>query len=133
MQKLLAQNRKHDFLVNVLPLQAVVKVHDHFVSPHPELPYDRVKEALISRMVASGRKRLQELFSIEEVEDHLPSQFLRNLQRLLGDEQAGLDTIILRELFLKRLPTTARCCLALSHDLPLTELSDLANGIMEAT
>lgn len=133
MNRINSQSRQYDLLIDALPPQVAVEVRDHFVSPHPELPYDKIKEALISRMVASELKRLQQLLSTEELGDRRPSQFLRHLQHLLGSKAASLDTAILRELFLQRLPATVRICLAPSHSLPLPELAELADKVTEVT
>lgn len=71
--------------------------------------------------------RNQQLLGTEQLDDCRPTQFLRNLQKLLGEKATFLDTAILRELFLQRLPASIRMSLATAHIQPppqLTELSD---------
>ncbi|KAG0435421.1 hypothetical protein HPB47_018499 [Ixodes persulcatus] len=63
--------------------------------------------------------------------DRRPTQFLRHLQHLLGDKAASIDAAILRELFLQRLPASVRVGLVVAHRLPLVELAELADRIME--
>ncbi|KAG0438103.1 hypothetical protein HPB47_017145, partial [Ixodes persulcatus] len=118
-------------LIDALPPQAATEVRDILLSPLGDTPYDTLKEALVSRLVASEQRRLQQLLSAEELGDRRPSQFLRHLQHLLGDKAASIDAAILRELFLQRLPPPVRVGLAVAHRLPLLELAKLADRIME--
>ena len=72
-------------------------------TPSRKNPYDVLKEQLVKRTVASEQKRLQQLFSSEELGDRKPTQLLRRLQQLAGDT-TGADGAFLCELFLQQLP-----------------------------
>ncbi|CAN7999894.1 unnamed protein product, partial [Ixodes hexagonus] len=96
-------------------------------------PYGILKQSLVSRLVASEQRRLEQLLSAEELGDHRPSQFLRHLQHLLGDKAASIDAAILRQLFLQMLPASVRVGLAAAHRFPLVELAELADRITEVT
>lgn len=133
LHRITSQARQYEFLIDALPPQAATEVRDILLSPVSDTPYDVLKEALISRLVASEQRRLQQLLSAEELGDRRPSQFLRHLQHLLGDKAASVDAAILRELFLQRLPASVRVGLAAAHRLPLVELAELADRIMEVT
>ncbi|CAN8013061.1 unnamed protein product [Ixodes pacificus] len=131
LHRITSQIRQYELLIDALPPQAATEVRDILLSPLGDTPYDTLKEALVSRLVASEQRRLQQLLSAEELGDRRPSQFLRHLQHLLGDKAASIDAAILRELFLQRLPPPVRVGLAVAHRLPLLELAELADLIME--
>ncbi|XP_064479132.1 uncharacterized protein LOC135392347 [Ornithodoros turicata] len=75
--------------------------------------------------------RLQQVLSSEQLGDRRPTQFLRHLQFLLGDKASSIDPAILKELFLQRLPPHVRVSLAASGALPLSELAELADRVLD--
>ena len=83
-------------------------------------------------MAASEQKRLQQLFNTEELRDRTPSQFLRQMQQLLGKKARSTDGTFLRELFLQRLPPNVRMVLASTPNTGnLEDLAQLADKIVE--
>ncbi len=88
-----------------------------------------MKAALIQRTTLSEQRRLQQLFSTEELGDLKPTQLLRRIQQLLGDKVT--DSSFLRELFLQRLPSHVRMVLASSDSPDLDKLAQLADKIVE--
>ncbi|XP_064463464.1 uncharacterized protein LOC135374432 [Ornithodoros turicata] len=111
----------------------MAEVRDIVINPPSSNPYDKLKEQLIKRLSESQQQRLRQLLTTEELGDRTPTQFLRRLYQLLGDESSALDESILKELFLQRLPQTVRMILSASASVPLRELSELVDRIMEAT
>ena len=78
-----------------------------------------------------NKKRLQQLFSSEELGDRKPTQLLRRLQQLAGDTP-GTDGAFLRELFLQRLPANVRMVLASTRgDTLIDEIAKLADKIIK--
>ena len=102
-----------------------------------------MKEALIQRTTLSEQRRLQQLFSTEELGDRKPTQLLRRIQQLLGDKVTTTDSSFLRELFLQRLssflrelflqrlPAHVRMVLASTDTTDLDKLAQLADKIVE--
>jgi len=91
----------------------VTEVRDLVLHPPNDTPYNVLKETLIKRTAALEQQRLQQLFSTEELGDRKPTQLLRHLHQLLGDNTALKDTF-LKKLFLQRLPANVRMVLASS-------------------
>ncbi|XP_064462642.1 uncharacterized protein K02A2.6-like [Ornithodoros turicata] len=60
-----------------------------------------------------------------------PSQLLRRMRQLLGDNSASLDDTILRERFLQRLPQNVEMVLATAADMSLDQLATLADAVVE--
>jgi hypothetical protein len=72
---------------------------------------------------------LQQLFSTEELGDKKPTQVLRRIQQLLGEQVTTTDSAFLRELCL---PSNVRMILApTSNSSSLVELAELADKIMD--
>ncbi|CAN8014993.1 unnamed protein product, partial [Ixodes persulcatus] len=93
--------------------------------------YDHLKAAILARKTASERSRLQNLLNMEELGNQRSSQLLRRLRQLLGDETLDVDTSVLRELFLQRLPNNMVVVLAAAEDMPLERLADSVDRVAE--
>lgn len=128
-----SQQTKYHHVLTSLSSSVMAEVRDIVISPPLSDPYDYLKQQLIKRLSESQQHRLRQLLTTEELGDRTPTQFLRRMYQLLGDESSALDESILRELFLQRLPQTVRMILSASATVPLQELSELADRIMEAT
>ncbi|KAM7315720.1 hypothetical protein ISCGN_005503 [Ixodes scapularis] len=95
LHRITSQARQYEFLIDALPPQAATEVRNILLSPVSDTPYDVLKEVLISRLVASEQRRLQQLLGAEELGDRRPSQFLRHLQHLL--EQTQLLIVVIQK------------------------------------
>ncbi|XP_064460390.1 uncharacterized protein LOC135370540 [Ornithodoros turicata] len=128
-----AENRKFFHVISVLPPDIAMEVSDLLLQPSAQQPYSALKEAIISRTMASERKRLQLLLASEELGGRRPSQMLRHMESLLGSRAATFDRALLKELFLQRLPSQVQMVLATASDLDLAALAVLADSVMEVT
>ena len=127
------ERTRFDHVVAALSNEFATEVRDIILNPPEADPYSKLKDLLIKRTAASERKRLQLLFTAEELGDRKPTQLLRRMQQLLGDSAGPLpDNSLLRELFFQRLPGHVRMVLASSGDtVSLDTLADMADKMLE--
>ena len=126
MRHFTAQRTKFDHVVASLSPDFATEVRDLIFRPPADAPYDCLLEQLIKRTTASEQRKLQLLFSAEELGDRKPSQLLRRLQQ----RASTTDNTFLRELFLKRLPGNVRMILAsTTSSSSLDELADQADRL----
>ena len=122
------QKTKFDYIVASLAPEFATEVRDLILKPPTETPYDTLKDQLIKRTATSEQRWLQQLFNAEELGDRKPTQLLRRMQQLLGDQAGAIDGSFIRELFLQRLPANVRMVLASTGDhVSLDELAQLAD------
>ena len=127
-----AQKTKYDYVVASLSPEFATEVRD-LILRVPTNPYDTLKQQLIARTAVPEQRRLQQLFNSMELGDRRPTQLLRRMQQLLGDNAATTDGPLLRELFLQRLPPNVRMVLASSGAAEsLDDLATLADKVLDA-
>ena len=127
-----AQKTKYDYVVASLSPEFATEVRD-LILRVPTNPYDTLKQQLIARTAVPEQRRLQQLFNSVELGDRRPTQLLRRMQQLLGDNAATTDGPLLRELFLQRLPPNVRMVLASSGAAEsLDDLATLADKVLDA-
>ena len=128
------ERTRFDYVVASLAPEFATEVRDLLLAPPERDAYSTLKTQLIQRTAASEQRRLQQLFTTEELGDRKPSQLLRRMQQLLGDAAGpNPDNSFLRELFLQRLPSHVRMVLASSGEMTLDALAQLADKVMEVS
>ncbi|XP_071960400.1 uncharacterized protein [Antedon mediterranea] len=127
-----AEETKYSFIIASLPPNIAQEVRDLLLSPPYQRPYTHLKSELVKRTSVSEQKRLHQLLTTEELGDRKPSQLLRKMYQLLGDRD--LETSILKQLFVQRLPTNVQLILASTReDMDLSDLAALADKILEVS
>ncbi|XP_049513996.1 uncharacterized protein LOC119431778 [Dermacentor silvarum] len=126
-----SQASKFHYAVAALSPAATDEIADLLNAPLSTAAYDDLKAALLQRTAASQRSRIQQLLSAEELGDRRPSQLLRRMRQLLGDNTSTIDDTLSRELFLQRLPANVQIVLATASTKDLTRLVTLADKVME--
>ena len=129
-RNIIVEDTKFAHIVAALQPEVAQEVRDILISPPADKPYSVLRDQLIQRTSASEQRRVQLLLTEEELGDRRPSQLLRRMTQLAGAQQ--LDSGILRQLFLQRLPANVRLILAsASTKTSLEDLAELADRIIE--
>ncbi|XP_037501210.1 uncharacterized protein LOC119375087 [Rhipicephalus sanguineus] len=118
----------HHVVANIPPATAS-EVRDILLAPPAEDAYRVLKETLIRRLTPSEPERLQQLLRENELCDRRPSQLLRHMQQLAGCT-AGLDSRLVQELFLQRLPATVRIGVTASGETDVSKIAEMADRLM---
>lgn len=84
-RRITSQKSRFDYVVASLSPDYAAEVRDLLLRPPPDNPYTALKEQLTKRTTLSEQRRLQQLFTGEELGDRKPTQLLRRMQQLLGD------------------------------------------------
>lgn len=66
-RRITSQKTQFDYVVASLSPEFATEVRDLILKPPTDHPYDTLKEQLIKRTVASGQRKLQQLFNSEEL------------------------------------------------------------------
>ncbi|XP_052830232.1 uncharacterized protein LOC128249782 [Octopus bimaculoides] len=117
-------------LIGALSPEIMMEVRDLIMAPPGSVSYDTFKNELIKRTSVSEQRRLHQLLISEELGDKTPSQLLRRMKQLLGDQT--LPDGIFKQIFLKRLPANTQVILASTKEsASVDELAEIADRIAE--
>ncbi|VDP26243.1 unnamed protein product [Schistosoma mattheei] len=87
-------------LCYIIPPSVAKEARDLTLSP-PQ-PYIILRREMMNRLLLSDSQRIQRLFQRETLGDRSPSQFLRHLQVVVGDNT--VDEAVLKQGWIKALP-----------------------------
>ncbi|XP_049884515.1 uncharacterized protein LOC126379742 [Pectinophora gossypiella] len=103
------------------------EVKDIIVRPPATGKYEKLKTELIKRLSASNEKKIKQLLMHEELGDRKPSQFLRHLKSLAGDD---VPDDFIKTIWTSRLPRSIQTVLAgQASSAVLDDLADLADRV----
>ncbi|KAH7979616.1 hypothetical protein HPB49_010194 [Dermacentor silvarum] len=105
------------------------RVPEHGPPLYPDNVYEALKATLIRRITPSESQWLQQLLHETNLGDRTPSQLLRQMQ-LLGSKVDVLDSLLLQEIFLQKIPPNARMVMTASNENDLSKLAELADKLM---
>ncbi|XP_050521760.1 uncharacterized protein LOC126908202 [Daktulosphaira vitifoliae] len=124
-----SEETKFNYVVAQLDTRYAAEVEDIITNPPPTERYKHLRAKLVERLSISEEQRVRQLINEEELGDRKPSQFLRHLRSLAGT--TTLQDNILRQLWLRRLPSHAQAILTAQSELPLDKVAELADKIVE--
>ncbi|CAH8432758.1 unnamed protein product [Schistosoma margrebowiei] len=117
-------------LCSILPPSVAKEVRDLILDPPSPQPYTVLRREIMNRLSLSDSQRIQRLFQGETLGDRSPSQFLRHLQVLVGDNTVG--EAVLKQGWIQALPCYVQHCLdAQDPETSLSHLARIADRIME--
>ncbi|XP_037579866.1 uncharacterized protein LOC119462607 [Dermacentor silvarum] len=129
-RRITADSTKYHYVVSSLPPSTASEVRDLLLSPSADNVYEALKATLIRRITPSESQRLQQLLHEANLGDRTPSQLLRHMQQLLGSKVDGLDSLLLREIFLQKIPPNVRMVMTASNENDLSKLAELADKLV---
>ena len=127
---IMAQKTNYEYVVASLSPEFATEVCDLILNV-PTNHYDTLKQQLIARTAVPEQRRLQQLLHSVELGDCRPTQLLRRMQQLLGDNTAAANSPLLRELFLQGLPPNVRMVASSGDASTLDELATLSNRVLD--
>uniref|UniRef100_A0A5K3FVX9 DUF7041 domain-containing protein n=1 Tax=Mesocestoides corti TaxID=53468 RepID=A0A5K3FVX9_MESCO len=128
--KVTSQSSKYLHVVPLLPTEVATEVIDLIETMPPEEPYDKLKSAVLARSISSNEACLRHRLSGIELDHRSPSQLLRHIRHLAGDNK--VDDSVLRQSWAKCLPANTNAIISiLSSDTPLKKLAEIADKIHE--
>ncbi|KAH7960868.1 hypothetical protein HPB49_024114 [Dermacentor silvarum] len=122
---------RYHHIVSSLPPATAGELCDSLLAPPAENAYQTMKETLLPCLPPSELERLLQLLDDTDLGDHTPSQLLRYMRRLAGIV-TGLDSSLLREVFLQRLPKSMHVALATVAQKDIGKLATIADTIKKA-
>ena len=75
--------------------------------------------------------KLKQLLTAEELGDRKPTQLLQKMKLLLAEKVKIIDSSLLRELFLQRLPLNVQMILGLADTMAIDKLAEMADRVMD--
>jgi hypothetical protein len=114
-------------VVSQLDERYVAEVDNIINSPPQHDPCTTLKTELIKRLCPSRDQRTRQIFTLEEIGDRKPSQFLRHFRSLTPD----IPDNYLRILWTSRLPTNVQVILAGMPEVGLDAAALCADRIIE--
>ncbi|CAL8082087.1 unnamed protein product [Calicophoron daubneyi] len=122
---------KYSYLAANLPFALAVKVRDIIIHRPANHPYDVLRGALMERAAASQESRIRQLLEGLQLGDNRPSQLLHQMRALAGSS-AGLYESLLRQLWLRKLPTSIQPFSSILLDkLPLIKVAEMADTAVD--
>ena len=120
---------KYFSIVAVLDTSILQQVSDVLRQPPANGKYEALKQQLIQRFTDSREKKIQKLLTEIELDGKKPSQLLREMLTLAGN---NLLNDVFRTLWMKRMSVNVRLLLSASEDAKVDKLAQIADRILEA-
>ena len=118
---------KYQHVVGAISPEVAVLVRDVIANPPDDDPYKLLRETLIERTGPTRQQLIQDALRPQSVGDRRPSIMLQSMKHQIGQETGD----ILRELFLKRLPSNISLVLAAFSTDNVDELAKKADRMID--
>ncbi|KAK4884138.1 hypothetical protein RN001_000409 [Aquatica leii] len=100
---------KFNYTIANLENEYIQEIKDILLAPPAQQTYDKLKTELIARLSISQEQNIRRLLEHEEIGDRTPSQFMRHLRNLAGND---VSEKLLQSLWRGRLPHSMQAILA---------------------
>ncbi|PNF43124.1 hypothetical protein B7P43_G18075 [Cryptotermes secundus] len=122
-----SEQTKFCYVISQLDQRYASEVEDIITSPPKRGPYTLLRTELVRRLSPSPEQRMRQLFTVEEIGDRKPSQFLTYLKSLAPD----LSDNVIRSVWTSRLPRNVQSFLAGQNESNLEAAALCADRISE--
>lgn len=127
ISKITSDSTKFYYVLGQLEPRYSAEVKDIIVKPPAVDKYIKLKTELIKRLSVSQEKKVKQLLMHEELGDRRPSQFLRHLQSLAGN---NVPDDFIKTIWTSRLPNATQTILACQpSSASLDFLSEMADKV----
>lgn len=121
---------KYYTIIAALDCSVLQQVSDLIANPPRTGMYEKLKQELISAFTDSKEKQLKRLLTEMELGDQRPSQLLRAMRTLAG-QQVTED--VLKTLWMQRLPNHVQIILSASQGVTPDKMAEIADKIIEVS
>ncbi|KAG0424983.1 hypothetical protein HPB47_027826 [Ixodes persulcatus] len=121
---------RYDYAVARLNSRYANEIRDILDNPPAANLYQHLKTELTRRLSLSEDQKVHQLIQSAELAERKPSQLLRHMRALAGNMK--VHNIFLRTQWLQRLPPHVQAILQAQPTLPLDQLADIADRVIEA-
>lgn len=127
-----SQTTKFNHVLTVLPCEVITDVLDVIDYDRVQVtdPYDQLKQALLSRLIKSESRRLEELLNGTPMGDRTPSEYFRHLKALAGSSRSVNDEL-LQKLWIRNLPVVVQTAVTASGKPDTTAMAKVADDVYE--
>ncbi|CAN8032488.1 unnamed protein product, partial [Ixodes persulcatus] len=122
---------RYDYVVAHLDSRYANEIRDILDNPPAANLYQHLKTELTRRLSLSEDQKVRQLIQSAELAERKPSQLLRHMRALAGNTQ--VHDFFLRTLWLQRLPPHVQAILQAQPTLPLDQLADIADRVIEVS
>lgn len=125
-----SQQSKFAFVVEKLPAEIAAEVADILINLPPEKPYEVLRHAILQRTGCSEERKIKDLLTNVTLGNSKPSQLLRKMITLLGDN--SISETVLKQMWLEKLPPDIVQILAvLTEEVDVHKLASIADKIVD--
>ncbi len=128
-RKITASRSRYHHVVASLNQETCSIIRDILVGDEANQTYENLKATLIERTSLSEEQRMRKLVGLGPLGDRRPSQLFREMQLLDPENNAGSG--MKKALFINHMPAHIRAVLRAQKDLSLTEVSSLADRVLD--
>lgn len=127
-----SQRTRYDHVLSVLPCEVITTVLDILQNHTAAItdPYDRLKAALLGRLVKSENRRIEELLNGTPMGDRTPSEYYRHLCALAGTSTSVNENLLIK-LWLRNLPALVQTAVTASGRTEAIDMAKVADEVYE--
>ncbi|CAE1140302.1 unnamed protein product [Acanthosepion pharaonis] len=124
-----SQQSKFAFVVEKLPAEIAAEVADVLINLPPEKPYEVLRQAILQRTGCSEERKIKDLLTNVTLGDSKPSQLLRRMVTLLGNNT--ISETVLKQMWLEKLQPDIVQILAVLTEVDVHKLASIADKIVD--